>query len=98
MAFFGLTNYGVSDYFKFIKKPEYVEPEKSLDLDGWIKKDGGKKTVFELISQLMYEVDMDRGQADGYAYKSRKRVDKLRELGYFKPDGKKYKLYFCDLR
>lgn len=92
MEWFGLTIYGVPDPIKDIMRPDYVEPTVQPHINEIIAK-GSKKTFSELIAEL----DVYLGTADGYAYRSYDRLLRMRNKGMFKPVGNFYPSLFSTL-
>lgn len=101
MAFFGLTRYGVSDYFKFVMRPDYKEPQEPADILKLAKEGiimditlGIIKIINNAVGKLkrsfsesIKEMDVYSGLMDGYSYRSNARLHKQRDRAFIKPDG-----------
>ncbi|XP_050501517.1 uncharacterized protein LOC126881336 [Diabrotica virgifera virgifera] len=82
MDFFGLTFYGSSDPFSDMVRADYIEPiappKNPLKAESKVKKS---------LSEKIKILDCYIGHADGYAYRSHERLEKMKRKYVRKPDG-----------
>ncbi|KAK4884173.1 hypothetical protein RN001_000444 [Aquatica leii] len=82
MEFFGITMYGFPDPIKSLLRNDYKEPSKPISLEERMAK-GSKQTLAEMLSEL----DVYIGSADGYTYNSHDRLSRMRIKYVRKPVG-----------
>nr|CAI5818200.1 unnamed protein product [Callosobruchus analis] len=82
MEFFGLTSYGFSDPIKDMMRDDYTEPKSPpINILEVSDKKGGD------FFQSIKELDCYIGYADGYAYRSWERLQKMKRKYVVKPVG-----------
>lgn len=93
MAFFGLTQYGISDYIKYVRRPEYKEPDESVSILEL------HKSIFNIFYMIIanfdnvtvgivkrnfFEISKELdipSVMNGFSYGSHKRINLQRRIG-----------------
>lgn len=82
MEFFGMTKYGVASPIKDMVREEYVEPETPPKNLLEVEDKSGQK-----FSERIKELDCIIGFADGFAYRSNDRMNRIKNKHIIKPFG-----------
>lgn len=82
MEFFGLTRYGVTSPIKDVLRSYYIEPQKPPKNLLEVEDKSGQK-----FSERIKELDCYIGFADGFAYGSNDRMNRMKKKHVIKPFG-----------